>query len=87
MGFLPQYFNKYERLARHEDDGPLLSGQDTPVGRRKSWITAAVLAALALALLVWIAVAGYVLFICICGVRAANYTAVKLRPQHPAATA
>jgi hypothetical protein len=59
MGFIPQYFYKYERLAQDEEGG-LSSEQYSPPNRRKSWTAAMVLVALAAASLLWIALGGYV---------------------------
>lgn len=55
MGFLPQSFYRYERLARNEDG---LVEDVQPRGRRKSWSTAIVLVALFLAALAWITLRG-----------------------------
>jgi hypothetical protein len=52
MGFLPQYFYQYERLARNEYE----HDEDArPRERRKSLLTAFVLIGLAIAVLIWMA--------------------------------
>ena len=55
MGFLPDSFHKYERLARNEDG---IIEEVEPKGRRKSWSTAGILVALFVVALTWFMLRG-----------------------------